>query len=71
VRLPRALLRRSRGGRARPSINNTSAENLATLLGRELLQRLRVRYPIVAVRGLSLAVEETAGQRGVYHFTPE
>jgi len=52
-------------------INNTSAENLATLLGRELLQRLRVRYPDVAVRGLSLAVEETAGQRGVYHFTPE
>ena len=52
-------------------INNTSAENLATLLGRELLVRLRKEYPDVVVRGLALAVEETAGQRGVYHFSPD
>ena len=49
-------------------INNTSAENLATLLGRELLARLRGRYPELAVRSLRCAVEETAGQRGVYRY---
>lgn len=49
-------------------INNTSAENLATLLGRELLARLRARYPELAVRSLRFAVEETAGQRGVYAY---
>jgi len=49
-------------------INNTSAENLATLLGRELLARLRTRYPELAVRALRFAVEETAGQRGVYVY---
>ena len=49
-------------------INNTSAENLSTLLGRRLLARLHERYPDVIVRALSLAVEETAGQRGVYRY---
>jgi len=49
-------------------INNTSAENLATLIGRRLLERLRGRYPEVEVQGLRVAVEETAGQRGVYHY---
>lgn len=49
-------------------INNTSAENLATLLGRELLTRLRARYPELSVRSLRCAVEETAGQRGVYRY---
>jgi len=49
-------------------VNNTSAENLATLLGRQLLERVRGRYPEVEVRALSVAVEETPGQRGVYHF---
>jgi len=49
-------------------VNNTSAENLATLIGRQLLERLRGRYPEVEVRGLRVAVEETAGQRGVYHY---
>jgi len=49
-------------------VNNTSAENLATLLGRQLLERVRGRYPEVEVRALTVAVEETPGQRGVYHF---
>lgn len=49
-------------------INNTSAENLSTLLGRRLLERLRARHPDVAVRKLALAVEETSGQRGVYSY---
>jgi len=52
-------------------INNTSAENLATLLGRELLRRLRARYPEVEVGTLAFAVEETAGQRGVYRYGPD
>jgi 6-pyruvoyltetrahydropterin/6-carboxytetrahydropterin synthase len=50
-------------------INNTSAENLSTLLGRRLLERLRARYPELVVHSLAFAVEETAGQRGVYHFS--
>lgn len=49
-------------------INNTSSENLATWFGRELLRRCRVRFPDVAVTTLRVAVEETAGQRGVYRF---
>lgn len=49
-------------------INNTSAENLATLLAGELLARLRTRYPELVVQALRFAVEETAGQRGVYVF---
>jgi 6-pyruvoyltetrahydropterin/6-carboxytetrahydropterin synthase len=52
-------------------INNTSAENLSMLLARRLLERLRVRYPEVDVRALSLAVEEAPGQRGVYHYTAD
>jgi 6-pyruvoyltetrahydropterin/6-carboxytetrahydropterin synthase len=49
-------------------INNTSSENLATWFGRELLRRCRVRFPDVDVTSLRVAVEETAGQRGVYRF---
>jgi 6-pyruvoyltetrahydropterin/6-carboxytetrahydropterin synthase len=52
-------------------INNTSAENLATLLGRECLRRLRARFPELEVYALSFAVEETPGQRGVYRYRPE
>jgi len=52
-------------------INNTSAENLSTLLARRLLERLKVRYPEVLVHSLRLAVEETAGQRGVYCYSAD
>ena len=52
-------------------INNVSAENLATHLGRELRRRLQAAFDDVVVHSLRLAVEETAGQRGVYHFTRE
>ncbi len=52
-------------------INNTSAENLATYLGRDLLRRLGERFPDLDVERLRLAVEETSGQRGVYHFQRE
>jgi 6-pyruvoyltetrahydropterin/6-carboxytetrahydropterin synthase len=49
-------------------INNTSSENLATWLGRELRARVERRFPDVVVEGLRLAVEETSGQRGIYRY---
>jgi 6-pyruvoyltetrahydropterin/6-carboxytetrahydropterin synthase len=51
-------------------LNNTSAENLAALLGRRLLERLRERHPELLLHSLGVGVEETSGQRGVYRFTP-
>jgi 6-pyruvoyltetrahydropterin/6-carboxytetrahydropterin synthase len=48
-------------------MNNVSAENLATWVGRELCRRLAVEFGDVEVRALRCAVEETSGQRGVYH----
>lgn len=52
-------------------MNNTSSENLATWVGRELAQRLKVRFPGVVLDSLRVAVEETSGQRGVYSFERE
>ena len=52
-------------------INNTSSENLSAWLGRELRSRMAERFPDVRVSRMSLAVEETAGQRGVYHYRDE
>jgi len=49
-------------------VNNTSAENFAAWIGTELRQRLGQRFGDVDVRHLRLAVEETSGQRGVYHY---
>ena len=49
-------------------INNTSAENLSTHLGRDLRKRLDERFPDVVVERLQVGVEETSGQRGVYCF---
>ncbi|MCY2960923.1 MAG: 6-carboxytetrahydropterin synthase [Planctomycetota bacterium] len=49
-------------------INNTSSENLASWFGRELRSRLADRFRDVEILSLRLAVEETSGQRGVYHF---
>lgn len=47
-------------------INNTSSENLATWVGRELVRRLAVRFPDVHPQRVRVSVEETSGQRGVY-----
>ena len=47
-------------------INNTSAENLAGWLGRELLARMEARFADARIEMLRVAVEETAGQRGVW-----
>lgn len=49
-------------------MNNTSSENLSAWFGRELLRRLRERFPEVDVASLRVAVEETSGQRGVWEF---
>jgi 6-pyruvoyltetrahydropterin/6-carboxytetrahydropterin synthase len=52
-------------------INNTSSENLATWFGRELLAELGRKFPDVRVTELVVAVEETAGQRGVWTFAAD
>jgi 6-pyruvoyltetrahydropterin/6-carboxytetrahydropterin synthase len=49
-------------------VNNTSTENLATWIGRQLLELLPREFEGVVVRSLRVAVEETPGQRGVYAF---
>ena len=49
-------------------ITNTSSENLATFIGRELLRLLPLEFSEVQIKRLRLAVEETSGQRGVYRF---
>ncbi len=49
-------------------INNTSAENLAGWFGKELRRRLENRFPDLELNRLSVAVEETPGQRAVYHL---
>jgi 6-pyruvoyltetrahydropterin/6-carboxytetrahydropterin synthase len=50
-------------------MNNISAENLATWVGRELHRRIRAAFEDVEVRTLRCAVEETPGQRGAYLYT--
>jgi 6-pyruvoyltetrahydropterin/6-carboxytetrahydropterin synthase len=49
-------------------INNTSAENLATWFGAQLLARLESRFGASQVRRLRVAVSETEGQSGVYEY---
>jgi 6-pyruvoyltetrahydropterin/6-carboxytetrahydropterin synthase len=50
-------------------IGNTSAENLASWFGRTLRERMRATWPRLRVRSLSIGVEETHGQRGVWTLT--
>jgi 6-pyruvoyltetrahydropterin/6-carboxytetrahydropterin synthase len=47
-------------------ISNSSAENLATFVGREIRRRIQQRWPEIRVTRLSVGVEETPGQRGIY-----
>jgi 6-pyruvoyltetrahydropterin/6-carboxytetrahydropterin synthase len=47
-------------------ISNSSAENLAAWFGRELRVRMRESWPLLLVRSISVGVEETPGQRGVW-----
>ena len=50
-------------------INNSSAENLATWVGRELVRRIGDRFGKTQIQRLKLSVSETSGQWGVYHFS--
>jgi 6-pyruvoyltetrahydropterin/6-carboxytetrahydropterin synthase len=47
-------------------IGNSSAENLATWLGREMMARMGKRWPQVRLQRLRVGVEETPGQQGIY-----
>ena len=49
-------------------MNNTSSENLASWIGREIMRLLTERFGDVKTRELRVAVEETSGQRGVYRY---
>jgi 6-pyruvoyltetrahydropterin/6-carboxytetrahydropterin synthase len=49
-------------------IGNTSAENLATWIGREMMQRMSRRWPQVRLQRLQVGVEETPGQQGIYRW---
>lgn len=50
-------------------INNTSAENLSAWIGRRLLGELRQAFPELMVASMRVAVEETPGQRGSWHYS--
>jgi len=50
-------------------INNTSAENLATWIGRELVTRIGDRFGKTQIQRLKLSISETSGQWGVYHYS--
>ncbi len=47
-------------------IGNTSAENLAAYFGRRLRESMRKTWPALRVLELSIGVEETPGQRGIW-----
>lgn len=47
-------------------VNNTSAENLACYVGKQLLERIRSRFSGVALKRITVGVEETPGQQGVF-----
>jgi 6-pyruvoyltetrahydropterin/6-carboxytetrahydropterin synthase len=47
-------------------IGNSSAENLAAWFGRTLRERMQPRWPGLRVRRLSIGVEETPGQQGIW-----
>ena len=50
-------------------IGNTSAENLAAWFGRTLRERMRQTWPHLRVVQMSIGVEETTGQRGIWTLT--
>ncbi|MCZ6598143.1 MAG: 6-carboxytetrahydropterin synthase [Planctomycetota bacterium] len=52
-------------------LNNTSAENFAAWIGRELRTRMEQRFDGLVLRALKVGVEETPGQRGVYHYVAD
>jgi 6-pyruvoyl-tetrahydropterin synthase len=52
-------------------INNTSAENLASWIGRELVKRIGDQFGKTQILILRLSVSETPGQWGVYHYSDD
>lgn len=46
-------------------ISNSSAENLANYVAETLLERFAARFPHIRPGALTVAVEETPGQRGI------
>ncbi|MDA3960433.1 MAG: 6-carboxytetrahydropterin synthase [Planctomycetota bacterium] len=52
-------------------INNTSAENLATYIGRRVRAEIAERFGPNKIKRLHLGVSETSGQHGVYEFEVE
>ena len=49
-------------------LDNSSAENFATWMGRELQQRLTERFGRAKVAYLRVMISETSGQHGVYEW---
>ncbi|MDP7062082.1 MAG: 6-carboxytetrahydropterin synthase [Planctomycetota bacterium] len=49
-------------------INNTSVENMAAWLGRQLYKSLGEHFPEAQIDQMMLAVEENPGQRGVWRL---
>ncbi len=52
-------------------INNTSVENMAAWLGRQLKASIERNFPEVTIDQIMFAVEENPGQRGVWRFESE
>jgi len=52
-------------------INNTSVENLAAWLGRELRSRLLAHFDDSDLTRLRVAISETPGQHGLYEHRPD
>ena len=52
-------------------MNNTSAENLARWVAERLLEKLAARYPDLPIDELTIGVEETEGQQGVFTWLAE
>ena len=52
-------------------LNNTSAENLATWIGRELVKRIGQEFGRTQIEKLRLSVSETPGQWGVYNYSDD
>lgn len=47
-------------------VSNTSAENLAWYVGQEVVAGLRARFPALVLKRITVGVEETPGQRGIW-----
>jgi 6-pyruvoyltetrahydropterin/6-carboxytetrahydropterin synthase len=52
-------------------VDNTSAENLATWLGRRIREEISSRFGPNKIQRLKVAVSETSGQHGTYEFASE